>query len=282
MDKGVAFQTPDDLLIALVQNKERLGIFVNEIYGDREDRDQGIYYNGLFGMLQNDNYLVVRFADDIAYYVSITAKGYIYASQIARKKWKVASMNFALLRGKYREDLLKILDLYPDRSLIPEDSGYNESIGVLRTKGYLSQFTRYIRGWGVSYTYDDLNYLLLEEDYLANQERSSMKVNITGGNNQVNYATDYATVQAAQNNGIDANALVALINSLKEHSEGLSSEDKQSLNDSIEVIQTELTSSTPRKSFVNIAMNTLKAINGTVQFAAAVAALFQFIQLFKF
>lgn len=72
--------------------------------------------------------------------------------------------------------------------------------------------------------------------------------------------------------------MAALISDIKVAAQGLSAADAESLNENLEVIEEEAKSEKPRKSFIKTAINGIKAIKGTAEFAAAVAALIQFIQ----
>lgn len=279
MSREISFQTPDDLLEALVKNKENLGEFVRELYGGGEDSAKGTYYNGLFGMLKDDGYVSVLFADNRAYYVDITAKGYIYASSIKKKKWKDACMSFTILNGKYREDLLKITDLYRENDTIPNDAGFNDSIRMLRIKGYLTRFTPFVNGgWGVSYTDDDLSYRLLEEDCLSRQEKPNARVNIEGGNVQFNLAFGNGAVQATQNIGVDSAKLSELIGKLERQSQNLPDEVKEAIDESVETITTELPKDKPKKNLIKTALKTLEALKMTGETAITIIELVKFVR----
>ena len=270
---------PEDLLLALQKNKRRLGKFVDELYDASEHSEKSEYYNELFGLLEDQGFVTVLFADSRAWAVSLTPAGQNYNPKSAKQMWLEARMSFVLLNGKYRDDLLKIMEQFPQDSTIPQGSEFEASIQILRTKGYLQDFEVFVNGtWSVSYTYDDLNYHLLEEDYLFNRGESSLRFSIEGGSNQINVANDNATIHATQNIGIDTSKLAVLIKALREQSKDLTPEKKQSLEENLEVIQSEFLSGKPKKSFINTAITALKAINGTAQFAAAVAMLIQFLQ----
>lgn len=128
-------------------------------------------------------------------------------------------------------------------------------------------FVNYIEGYlteiGIKMGYDeDVKYV----------------INVNGGIAQVNVANDNGTVNATQNNGIDAIQLESLISKVLESStDDFSPEEKELLDDNIEVIREEAKSSSPRKGFINTALKGLQAINGTAQFGAAVVALTEFI-----
>jgi hypothetical protein len=120
------------------------------------------------------------------------------------------------------------------------------------------------------------------EEYLRKIEidmgmDENTKFTITVNNGQVNLATDYSIINAVQNNGISADELQRLLSDIRSNLSNLSDEDKESVSDCLEVIEAESTSNNPKKSFLKTALNTLKGINGSVQFAAAVTTLAEFV-----
>lgn len=109
------------------------------------------------------------------------------------------------------------------------------------------------------------------------------RYSITVNNGQVNLAADNATINATQNNGIDASEVSKLITELRESVSTLDSDvDKEAAQEYIEVIESELRNSKPKKSLLRTAITGLQAINGTVQFGAAIATIIQFIQTINF
>lgn len=103
-----------------------------------------------------------------------------------------------------------------------------------------------------------------------------VQYNITVHNGQVNIANDYAQLTDTNTVGADLDQLGKLIQAIKDSSTDLSPEDKELLNDNLDVIQEEAASDKPRKGFLKTALTGLKAIKGSVEFAAAVASLLQF------
>lgn len=128
-------------------------------------------------------------------------------------------------------------------------------------------FVNYIEGYlteiGIKMGYDeDVKYV----------------INVSGGVAQVNVANDNGTVNATQNNGIDATQLESLISKVMESvTDDLSPDEKEQLNDYIEVIKQEIRNTPPRKGFINTAIRGLQALNGTAQFSAAVVELTEFV-----
>lgn len=104
--------------------------------------------------------------------------------------------------------------------------------------------------------------------------------NITVKNGQVNIANDNSTLIAYNNISFDPNELNKLILNVKKISqkEQLTSDDEEQLNCNLEVISEELKSKQPRKSFIKTAVEGIKMIKGTAEFAAAVTTLIQFVQ----
>lgn len=101
---------------------------------------------------------------------------------------------------------------------------------------------------------------------------------ITVHNGQVNIANNSSTINATNNNGIDYDKLSKILNSVKESSNNLSSDEKEILESSLEVIEEETKKEHPRKSFLKTAITGIKTIKGTVEFASAVTALIEFLQ----
>ncbi len=106
------------------------------------------------------------------------------------------------------------------------------------------------------------------------------KYNITVNNGQVNLASENATINATQNNGVDIKKIESLVANIVNNIDSIAlNEEKQQVEESLEVIQTELTSSKPKKSMINTALTGLKAIKGSAEFGAVVIALIQFVKL---
>jgi hypothetical protein len=104
--------------------------------------------------------------------------------------------------------------------------------------------------------------------------------NITVRDGQVNIANDNATITASNVvNTVDAQELARLIRDVRSKAEGgLTDEEKETLDSSLEVIEQETKVKKPRKSFIKTAVTGLKAIKGTAEFAAAVVTLIQFLE----
>lgn len=278
MVKNPVFKTPDELLIALL-SYDNWTEFIDGLYESKFESEVEDYYNGLFGILEEKGFVTVLYGDGRVCEALVTTAGHIRAREILSNEGGKNTLSFKPLVGKYRDDLVKILETYAENSEIPASALLTDSIKILRTNGYLSNFTPYINGvWGVSYAYADLAYPQLEKEYYEKTNSVATGITIAGGINQINYATGSATIYATQNNGIDTNKLAELINALIGQSKDLRQEDKQALNENVEIIQTELKSPKPKKRLIDFATKSLQAIGGSVEFLAAVATLVQFIQ----
>lgn len=105
------------------------------------------------------------------------------------------------------------------------------------------------------------------------------KYSITVNNGQVNLASDSAILIATQNNSANAKELNELIEKIrKEIPPGLSTDDLQTIEGSLEIIKNELEQLVPRHKFLQTALSALTTIKGTAEFAATVIALTQFVQ----
>lgn len=73
--------------------------------------------------------------------------------------------------------------------------------------------------------------------------------NVSGG--QVNIANDNSTINASQNNGISSDELNIIITEIKSNLDGLSVENKETLIDSIEMIQEEIVKAEPKGKIIS-------------------------------
>lgn len=105
-------------------------------------------------------------------------------------------------------------------------------------------------------------------------------INVHGGNVQVNSDAQDSTI--IQNNilsNYSADELDMLIKALmKTVPSTISKDEVEVIQDSLEVIDSELSSQLPKKSLVQNAISTLKTIKGSVEFSAALVALIQYVQ----
>ena len=101
--------------------------------------------------------------------------------------------------------------------------------------------------------------------------------NVTVHDGQAIIATDNASVYATSQVGANSDELTALIEAVRALTDSLSPEDKESVSESLEVIESEVVSGKPRKSMIKTAISCLKAIKGTAELGAAIATLIQFV-----
>lgn len=107
-------------------------------------------------------------------------------------------------------------------------------------------------------------------------EKTTYSITVHSG--QVNVASDNASITAISSVGIDAGQLADLVKDIRIAARGLSIEDAEILESSLEVVEIEAKADKPRKGFLKTAISGLKALKGTAEFAAAVVALVQFLQ----
>lgn len=101
--------------------------------------------------------------------------------------------------------------------------------------------------------------------------------NVSVENGQAIIATDGSTVNATNQVKADLDGLEKLIAAIKENADVLDVDSREAAYESLEVIETEAAAEKPKKSMIKTALGTLKAIKGTVEFGASVAALADFI-----
>ena len=101
--------------------------------------------------------------------------------------------------------------------------------------------------------------------------------NVSVENGQAIIATDGSTVNATNQVKADLDGLEKLIAAIKENADVLDVDSREAAYESLEVIETESAAEKPKKSMIKTALGTLKAIKGTVEFGASVAALADFI-----
>lgn len=101
---------------------------------------------------------------------------------------------------------------------------------------------------------------------------------ITVQNGQVNIANDGANINATNSVGVDRTQLEELVQNIKNLICDFSTEDKEIVENNLDVIEEELKSSSPRKGFLKTAIAGLKTMKCTAEFGVAVAKLIDFVQ----
>lgn len=122
------------------------------------------------------------------------------------------------------------------------------------------------------------NYLTRISIQMGLDEKTTVNVKIENSNlsnSQINVASDSSSIVTNQT-ACDINQLQKLLNSLLFAAEELNPDDRQTVDECIEVIET-IKEDKPKKSIIKMAVNTLKGIAGTAEFAAAVATIAQFV-----
>lgn len=104
--------------------------------------------------------------------------------------------------------------------------------------------------------------------------------NVTVNSGQAIIATDNANVTASNSVSVDLDELQKLILAVQKTSAELQPEEQEIISDSLEAIDAEVKAEKPKKGLIKTAITSLKAIKGTTEFAAAIAALIQFITQF--
>ena len=105
--------------------------------------------------------------------------------------------------------------------------------------------------------------------------------NVTVQNGQAIIANDNATVTATANIGLNTNDLKTLIEAVRTSASELNAEDKETVSDSLEVIEAEATAEKPKKGMLKTAIaalnNVKDTVKGVAEFGTAVTALIQLV-----
>ena len=121
------------------------------------------------------------------------------------------------------------------------------------------------------------NYLTRISIQMGIDEKTTVNVSIAHSNlsNSQVSVTGCGNITATQQL-TDMDKLSALIAALMKEAEALNNEDRETVQECVEVIQT-IQDEKPKKGMIKTALATLKGIKGTVEFAAAVAGIAQFV-----
>lgn len=122
------------------------------------------------------------------------------------------------------------------------------------------------------------NYLTKISIKMGLDEKITVNVKIENSNlsnSQVNVASDSSSI--VTNRAVcDIDQLQKILDSLLMEAEKLNSDDRQTVEECVEVLET-MKEDKPKKGIIKMAINTLKGIAGTAEFAAAVATISQFV-----
>ena len=118
------------------------------------------------------------------------------------------------------------------------------------------------------------NYLSKEGIKMKLDDNTSVVINNSG---QFNLANDNATINATQNNGIKTEDFTQFIDAMRAAlAEDISDDDRETANDSMDIIQDELLSEQPNEKNVKSHFKILRKIDSGVKFASACCALLTF------
>lgn len=101
--------------------------------------------------------------------------------------------------------------------------------------------------------------------------------NVTVQNGQSIIANDNSSVTATNTVGASDGELAKLVADVRALSGNLSSEEQETVSDSLEVIEAEASSDKPKKGMLRTAIAALKNIKGIAEFGEAVIALSEFV-----
>lgn len=210
---------------------------------------------------------------------TLTTLGRNYFENKPRMQIREAMEMFVPLPQELKEKLKQITTEYKDGDYIPANSDIGVVVDKLKNAGYLKKFERHIRNHLVKFSYEDLQYDFLEEQY-NRQFTSGNNITVHGGVNQLNAASGNATLIVTNNAGADLAKLADLIGRVKAAATDITGEDAETLSESLEVIEEETRSVKPKKSLLKMALTGIQTLKGSAEFAAAVTALIQFAQPF--
>lgn len=122
---------------------------------------------------------------------------------------------------------------------------------------------------------DTIDLLLEDREVLV-----MTNISVSGNNNSLAVAQDGSEATSTINcNTMNESKLNRIIEDIKKYSEeSLSAEDQRKVKESIAFIEEEIKKSRPNKTVMQSVLSGLRAIKGSVQFAAAVTSLIKFLQ----
>lgn len=115
-------------------------------------------------------------------------------------------------------------------------------------------------------------------DFKTKGERIVQNINITGSGNTVAVADRNSQAIALSPPGENRELERLLQEVRKQAEDGLSEEDKEKVNEGVSAIAAEAKADNPKKTVIKAILESLRVIQGTVQFASAVAALIKFFE----
>lgn len=178
----------------------------------------------------------------------LTKQAYIEVMPMKRD----SEILLGLFLERYEKTKQVVVDMnVRECSIIPNIShNLRDILDDLEAHGCIgSQSTMFLGGGFVVYlTTDGI-------EYFKNKQQETKKIpnnitwNVQGG--QINIANDNAIVNATQNNGTNLNELEIIIKGILDNLSELSEEDAETIEDSIGLIQEELTKPEPKKARIS-------------------------------
>ena len=180
----------------------------------------------------------------------VTCKGKDYFNNKPKLEVMEAMQMFIPLPPDLKSKLKQITTTYKDGDYIQNNIEMVTIIDELKKAGYLSKFKRYHNhSYGVKFSYEDLNYDFLEQQY-NKQFQSGNNFTFYGGNNQVNTANDHGTVNATQTIGIDCDRLNKLIKEILDFAPKDNDEQLETITESLNGIKNQALSQAPNKGII--------------------------------
>lgn len=208
----------------------------------------------------------------------LTAPGRNYFENKPRMQIREAMEMFIPLPQELKEKLKQITSKYKDNDYIQGNPTDASIIDELKGAGYLKKCKKYLgNGYSVKFSYEDLNYDFLEEQY-NRQFTSGNNITVNGDVKQLNAASGNATIYATQTDGVDASTLNSLIEEVLKSAPKGNDEQLAMIEESLEEIRNQAISTTPKKGVINALFAGLKGITDCTGFAANVTILYQFLQ----
>lgn len=122
-----------------------------------------------------------------------------------------------------------------------------------------------------------INDYLPKEGMLSNPKAPTQQFVFHTSSSQLNFANQGSVISPVQNVGVNVDEFTDILSKILSLSQSLDSDDREIVEDSVQVLSEEIPSESPRKGMVKTALGALKGINGGAQFAAAVAQISEFV-----
>ena len=235
------------------------------------DADNFLYVKRLYAYL-NDQKIIQQIIND-----AISTSEYDCEQFITENKHSMMrgyEVNVPINEADHIKALYNLLE---ELAAMEDKRLYGIAVGFVSHKGFNETIQNFLDKM-FKPLIDFITDSLSKEMMVLEQNMPTSKFNQHIENN---YGTANAgeLISSTQNSGIDISELSKIIETIKHTSSLLENvEDKETVQEYIEVIETELNNKHPKKSLLKTAMTGLKAIKGSVEFSAAIVAIIQFIQ----